>query len=175
MVRSLSLGVILLAAVQAMAQDTPADTSGFNERNGMQAPPPVSGQAFSTQVGSEVRMNYLSMGLGTVIAYDNNLVAGYGSKPLSEWSYTVWPTITVDKNTRRALALVTYTPGFTFYEPTSSFNESDQNLSGKLSRSNGVLCPPNVDPGMTAPTPNKGTMPVIPPPGSSPGQSVQPK
>ena len=132
MVRSLSLGVILLAAIQAMAQDTPADTSGFNERNGMQAPPPVSGQAFSTQVGSEVRMNYLSMGLGTVIAYDNNLVAGYGSKPLSEWSYTVWPTITVDKNTRRALALVTYTPGFTFYEPTSSFNESDQNLSGNV-------------------------------------------
>jgi len=54
-------------------------------------------------------------------------------------------------------------------------NSSDQNLSGKLSQSNGVLCPPNVDPGMTAPTPNKGTMPVIPPPGSSPNQPVQPK
>jgi hypothetical protein len=54
-------------------------------------------------------------------------------------------------------------------------SSADQNLSGKLSRSNGVLCPPNVDPGMTAPTPNKGTMPVIPPPGSSPSQPVQPK
>lgn len=54
-------------------------------------------------------------------------------------------------------------------------NSADQNLSGKLSRSNGVLCPPDVDPGMTAPTPNKGTMPVIPPPGSGPGQPVQPK
>lgn len=51
----------------------------------------------------------------------------------------------------------------------------NQNLSGKLSQSNGVLCPPNVDPGMTAPTPNKGNMPVIPPPGSSPNQNVQPK
>jgi len=51
-------------------------------------------------------------------------------------------------------------------------NSPDQNLSSKLSRSNGVLCPPNVDPGMTAPTPNKGTMPVIPPPGSSPNQPV---
>ena len=54
-------------------------------------------------------------------------------------------------------------------------NSSDQNLSGKLSQSNGVLCPPNVDPGMTAPPPNKGNMPVIPPPGSSPNQNVQPK
>lgn len=54
-------------------------------------------------------------------------------------------------------------------------NSSGQNLSGKLSRSNGVLCPPNVDPGMTAPTPNKGNMPVIRPPGSSPNQNVQPK
>lgn len=50
-----------------------------------------------------------------------------------------------------------------------------QTLSGKLSQSNGVICPPNVDPGMRAPTPNKGTMPVIPPPGSSPNQKVQPK
>lgn len=54
-------------------------------------------------------------------------------------------------------------------------NSSDQNLSGKLSRSNGVLCPPNVDPGMTAPTPNKGNTPVIPPPGSRPNQNIQPK
>lgn len=55
-------------------------------------------------------------------------------------------------------------------------NSADQTLSGKLSRSNGVLCPPkNVDPGMRAPTPNKGTMPVIPPPGSTPNQNVQPK
>lgn len=54
-------------------------------------------------------------------------------------------------------------------------NSGGQTLSGKLSRSNGVLCPPNVDPGMTAPAPNKGTMPVIPPPGSSPNQNVQPK
>ncbi len=54
-------------------------------------------------------------------------------------------------------------------------DSADQSLSGKLSRSNGVLCPPNVDPGMTAPTPNKGTMPVMPPPGSSPNPSVQSK
>jgi hypothetical protein len=33
----------------------------------------------------------------------------------------------------------------------------------------------NVDPGMAAPTPNKGNMPVIPPPGTIPNQNGQPR
>jgi hypothetical protein len=50
------------------------------------------------------------------------------------------------------------------------------NLSDKLARSNGVLCPPNVDPGIKAPTPETGKMPVIPPPGSPGGNpDVHPK
>jgi hypothetical protein len=43
-------------------------------------------------------------------------------------------------------------------------------------QSNGVICPPEVDPGMKAPTPEAGKTPVIPPPGSPGGDpSVQPK
>jgi len=53
---------------------------------------------------------------------------------------------------------------------------SDRTLSDKLNQSNGVICPPNVDPGIKAPTPNAGKTPVIPPPGSPGGNpSVQPK
>jgi len=51
-------------------------------------------------------------------------------------------------------------------------------LGEKLAQSNGVICPPDqVDPQIHAPTPQRGTMPVIPPPGTpgSPNQSVQPK
>jgi len=53
----------------------------------------------------------------------------------------------------------------------------DTNLSDKLARSNGVICPPsNVDPDMKQPAPPGGPMPVIPPPGTPGGdQSVQPK
>jgi hypothetical protein len=51
-----------------------------------------------------------------------------------------------------------------------------ENLSDRLARNNGVICPPNVDPHIKAPTPETGKMPVIPPPGSPGGdQSVQPK
>jgi hypothetical protein len=53
---------------------------------------------------------------------------------------------------------------------------SSGTLSDKLSQSNGVICPPNVDQGMKAPTPNTGKMPVTPPLGSPGGKpDVQPK
>jgi hypothetical protein len=49
-------------------------------------------------------------------------------------------------------------------------------LSDKLAQSDGVICPPNIDSDIRAPTPPGGPMPVIPPPGSPGGdQSVQPK
>jgi hypothetical protein len=51
-----------------------------------------------------------------------------------------------------------------------------ENLSDKLARNDGVLCPPDVDPAIKAPTPETGKMPVIPPPGSPGGNpNVQPK
>jgi hypothetical protein len=52
-----------------------------------------------------------------------------------------------------------------------------ESLGDRLAKSDGVLCPPpGVDPEMHAPTPQGGTMPVIPPPGSPGGDpSVRPK
>jgi len=54
--------------------------------------------------------------------------------------------------------------------------DSSKTLSDKLDQGGGVICPPNVDPGMKAPAPETGKMPVIPPPGSPGGDPyVQPK
>ena len=52
-----------------------------------------------------------------------------------------------------------------------------ENLSDKLARTDGVICPPNVDPDIRAPTPGATTnTPVIPPPGSPGGDpSMRPK
>lgn len=56
--------------------------------------------------------------------------------------------------------------------------DGKDDLSEKLARSGGVICPPeHVDPEIRQPTPPVGgSMPVIPPPGSPGGdRSVQPK
>jgi hypothetical protein len=51
-----------------------------------------------------------------------------------------------------------------------------RNLSDKLSGSAGVICPPNVDPGMKAPTPRTGDKPAIPAPTTPGGNpNFQPK
>lgn len=51
-----------------------------------------------------------------------------------------------------------------------------ESTTDKLARTDGVICPPNVDSGIKAPTPDVGNMPVIPPPGSPGGDpNVRPK
>ena len=60
---------------------------------------------------------------------------------------------------------------------TPNGTKNGEPLSDKLAKSDGVLCPPSgVDTEMHVPTPNAGTTPVIPPPGSPGGdQTVRPK
>jgi hypothetical protein len=55
--------------------------------------------------------------------------------------------------------------------------QAKQNAPGqKLDDTAAVICPPDVDPAMKAPTPKTGDKAVIPPPGSPGGNpSVQPK
>jgi len=59
----------------------------------------------------------------------------------------------------------------------TTVGQGNEPLGDKLARSDGVLCPPpGVDPAMRAPTPDGGTMPVLPPPGSPGGDpTVRPK
>jgi hypothetical protein len=54
---------------------------------------------------------------------------------------------------------------------------AQENLSEKLARTDGVICPPpDLDPDIRAPAPGGGRTPVIPPPGSPGGDpSVRPK
>jgi len=61
-------------------------------------------------------------------------------------------------------------------KPCAEPGDSSKTLSDKLDEGGGVICPPNVDPGIKAPAPDTGKMPVIPPPGSPGGDpKVQPK
>jgi len=96
----------------------------------MQTPPPVSGAAYSVKTGSEARSNYLHAGYAVSTAYNDNVFVGTGANPTGDVSYSIWPTIALDKTTPRLHQTYTYSPGFTFYQHTSSRNQADQNVSG---------------------------------------------
>ena len=48
---------------------------------------------------------------------------------MSDVSYSIWPTLALDKTTTRLHWTLSYAPGFTFYQHTSSLNRADQNAS----------------------------------------------
>ena len=60
-------------------------------------------------------------------------VLGGADHPISDVSYSVAPMIAVDETTPRLHYLLTYAPGFTFYQRNSGLNEADHNASMNLS------------------------------------------
>ncbi len=55
-----------------------------------------------------------------------------GTTPVSEVSYSIWPTVALDQTTSTLHSVLTYSPGFTFYQRTSSQDAADQNASINL-------------------------------------------
>jgi hypothetical protein len=100
--------------------------------NRMMTPPPVSGQSYPAVGSAGERSNYLRYGLIFTTAYSDNVLGGVTSTPISDVNYSIWPTISLDQSTPRLHSVLTYSPGFTFYQKTSSRNETDQNASGKV-------------------------------------------
>jgi hypothetical protein len=130
------LALLLLAAPLWSQVDTtvPAPavtglTNGSEDR--MLTPPPVSGQSYPVALASEERSNYLRGGLAFSAAYADNVLGatGTGTKPVSDVSYSVWPTLALDETTPRLHWTLTYAPGFTFYQRVSARNEADQNAA----------------------------------------------
>ena len=117
--------VMLLAALPVWSQGGTNGTGG----SAMQTPPPVSGEAYPMAVGSEARSNYLRAGVVLTTAYNDNVLTGIGSEPISDVSYTISPTIALDHTTPRLHQTLTYSPGFTFYQHMGDLNQGSQNLN----------------------------------------------
>jgi hypothetical protein len=98
----------------------------------MKVPPPVSGQSYPTQVTSEERSNYIRGGVTFNAAYTDNALGSVTSTPVSDVSYSIGPNVVLDLTRSRLHFDLTYAPGFTFYQRTSSRNEADQNVSFNL-------------------------------------------
>ncbi|MGB8469246.1 MAG: hypothetical protein WCD71_03705 [Candidatus Sulfotelmatobacter sp.] len=95
----------------------------------MLTPPPVSGQSYPIVLTSQERSNYLRGGLAFTSAYTDNAVGPVNGHPVSDISYSVWPTVALDETTTRSHLVLAYAPGFTFYQRESSLNQADENAS----------------------------------------------
>jgi hypothetical protein len=126
--------MILLAVFPLWAQ-TGADAAGTGPGGGgggMMTPAPVSGEGYSMGFTSDTRSNYLRAGLAFSSAYDSDATIGTTGQPVSDVIYTISPTISLDQTRSRLHWVLSYSPGFTFYQKTSSLNQANQNLGVTL-------------------------------------------
>ena len=130
--KQVGLGIVLLSGVPLWSQvnaatDTAAAPATVEDR--MQTPPPVSGAAYPTTYTAETRSNFLRGGLTFTTAYSDNVLGGTTSNPVSDVSYSILPNIALDQTTPRLHWLLSYAPGFTFYQRESSRNQANQIVS----------------------------------------------
>jgi hypothetical protein len=131
MLKRAALSLTLLLAVPLWCQ---VDTNGGQanadpqDEARMLTPPPVNGEAYATAPAAESRSNYLNAGLTFNTAYSDNVLAGITPNPISDLSYSIWPTLALDETIPRLHSVLTYSPGFTFYQHISTRNEMDQNV-----------------------------------------------
>ena len=95
----------------------------------MLTPPALTGATYPTAPTSEERSNFLRAGITFNSAYDDNVLGGISTHKTGDVDYSVWPTITLDQTTTRLHSLLTYAPGFTFYQRITGRDETDQNAS----------------------------------------------
>jgi hypothetical protein len=137
--RYIWLGLVLLAAVPFWGQEgsaAPVPVAGVADRANstdlMLTPPPVSGEAYPVVFSAETKSNFLRGGVTFDSAYSDNIITGLNGKPVSDLSYSVWPTIAIDQTRPRMHWSLAYAPGFTFYQRNSGLDEADHNLALSL-------------------------------------------
>jgi hypothetical protein len=128
--RICSILIPLLLATPLLCQVEPSASGGegpTDDDSPMPMSPEVSGSFYPSSAGSQVRSNVLSGGVIFTAAYNDNLLTNETSKPIGAESYAVTPTLRLDQSTSRTHGALSYSSGFTFYEPVSALNSVMQN------------------------------------------------
>jgi len=124
--------LILLGAGPLWSQVEPGATGGAaapEDDERMALPAPVSGQAYPNAVEDEERSNFLSGGVTFTTSYNDNIEPGSGGTPISDMIYSILPTVELNQTMPRQRRALTYSAGFSFYDPTSSLNTVQQNAA----------------------------------------------
>src|SRR5579864_2960235 len=126
----------LWSQVDSTSTQTPVTNSANNTIDNsvvsdsrMLTPPPVSGLSYPTSFSGRERSNYLRGGLTFTSAYTDNAIGPVNGHAVSDVSYSVFPTLALNETTSRAHAVLSYAPGFTFYQRESGLNAENQNAS----------------------------------------------
>jgi hypothetical protein len=128
------VGIIVLATYPLWAQVAASgadagSTSASGGGGGMLTPAPISGEGYSMGFTSETRANYLRGGLIFSTAYDSDATTGANGQAVSDVSYSIWPTISLDQTRSRFHWTLSYTPGYTFYQRSTSLDSANQNFA----------------------------------------------
>ena len=110
----------------------PPEAAADQGDDAMAAPPSAGGMAFSARTGSEERSNYLSIGVVAGAGYDTNVYYGEGIAPEADETYSILPTVQIDRTTERLHENLSYNPGFLFYQQASVLNEVSENATGEI-------------------------------------------
>jgi hypothetical protein len=71
----------------------------------------------------------LSGGILFTAGYDDNVLTGEAVQPVSAETFLIVPNIQYQQTTSRLYGSLLYSPGFTFYHPTSALNQVNQNAA----------------------------------------------
>src|SRR5208282_6223365 len=108
------IALLLLAAKLSWPQVEPSGTGGAATTDNdtqMMTPPPVSGDAYPTTVGSEERSNYLSASIALSGGYDNNVFPGStASSVKNDGTFSILPTFMLSQSTPRQQTTLSYGP-----------------------------------------------------------------
>ncbi len=123
------LCVAILWVVPSRAQVEPSAVGGppTLDDTQMMTPPPISGETYPSGVSSESQSNYLSGGVIFTTAYDDNLMITGRTSSSGDETYSILPTLKIERKTARQLESLIYSSGFTFYQHTNAFNAVSQN------------------------------------------------
>lgn len=111
----------LLLAPLAMAQvSSPPEYPQTQVQ--MKLPPPVSSLGFPTVVGETQLANYIEGNIGVRGGYVNNLYPGSGVQTLDDGTFSVEPSLSMNRSGDRFQTNLRYAPTFDFYSPDSVLN-----------------------------------------------------
>ena len=125
------LSLVLLSTNPLKAQVEPSASGGptADDDSTMMTPPPVNGFPYPTTAGSETRSNNLATSVTVNSAYIDNVLPDETVTPIGNFTGTITPGVTLDRSTPRQMEQITYSPVFSFYEPTSTLNSIDQSAN----------------------------------------------